>query len=135
MVSKARIIDHYFTANLLYVFFIGNTLETVSSSFLLQVLKSLFYFCQFKISGSLYASGGANPLLYEPVWQAARAVASPNEEGSTLYDDWLKQSSKTYANGVVKPKIGSLGSGSDFASFLQLYGISCADIYYVRCCN
>jgi len=58
-------------------------------------------------------------------------VASPDNAGSTLYDDWLKESSKTYANGVQKPKIESLGSGSDFASFLQLYGISCTDIFYV----
>ena len=62
-------------------------------------------------------------------------MASPNEEGSTLYDDWLKQSSKTYANGVVKPKIGDLGGSSDYVSFLQFYGISCTDMYYVRGCD
>ena len=58
-------------------------------------------------------------------------MASPDEEGSTLYDDWLKESSKAYANGVKKPKIGDLGSGSDFTAFLQLCGISCASLSYV----
>lgn len=83
------------------------------------------------ILGSLYAGTSANPLLYEPVWQAAKTVSSPNNAGETLYDEWLKVAPKTYANGVVKPKITGLGSGSDFTSFLQLYGISCSSMYYV----
>jgi len=58
-------------------------------------------------------------------------VASPDNAGSTLYDDWLKESSKIYANGVKKPKIGDLGSGSDFTAFLQLCGISSTSMAYV----
>ena len=95
-------------------------------------LKNVFSFLSlFSFLGSLYTYTSANPVLYEPVWQAAMKVPSPNSDGSTLYDDWLKVSSKPYGNKELKPKIENLGSGSDFTSFLQLYGISCTNMAYV----
>lgn len=74
---------------------------------------------------------GATPLLYETMWAAAAMVQCPNEGFDTLYDEWLNTSKKHY-NGVYKPNIGNLGSGSDFTGFLQLQGISSANLAYVH---
>ena len=82
-------------------------------------------------SGSLHVRAGAQPLLYEPLWQAARAIKSPNNPGhDTLYDEWLNFSPKDY-DGILKPRIYGLGSGSDFTPFAQTVGISCAAATYV----
>ena len=57
-------------------------------------------------------------------------VECPNEGFETVYDEWLNVSHKVY-NGVNKPYVGNLGSGSDYTAFLQLYGVSAADMRYV----
>ncbi len=44
-------------------------------------------------------------------------VACPNPDFDTVYDEWLHYNSKEY-NGVLKPEISELGSGSDFTTFL-----------------
>ena len=75
-------------------------------------------------------SVSATPLLYETMWAAAAMVKCPNEGFDTLYDEWLNASKKRY-NGVYKPTIYNLGSGSDFAGFLQLRGISSSSHAYV----
>ena len=81
-------------------------------------------------SGSLSIFSNAQPLLYEPLWQAARAVKAPNPLSGTLYDEWLNISSKDYG-GVLKPEFHDLGSGSDYVAFAQTLGISSADLKYV----
>ena len=57
-------------------------------------------------------------------------VKCPNESFHTLYDEWLSVKPGFY-NGVAKPFIGNLGSGSDFTAFLQLHGISSVSMAYV----
>ncbi len=57
-------------------------------------------------------------------------VACPNPDFDTMYDEWLHYNSKEY-NGVLKPEISELGSGSDFTTFLQIQGISCTSMSYV----
>ena len=72
----------------------------------------------------------ANPLMYEVLWQATSSVKSPNTSFATVYDEWRSYMPGFY-NGVAKPAIGNLGSGSDFTAFLQKQGISCASMSYV----
>ena len=57
-------------------------------------------------------------------------VDCPNEGFDTMYDEWLNSSQKMY-NNVSKPLISNLGSGSDFTTFLQTYGISASSMTYV----
>ena len=73
----------------------------------------------------------ANPLVYEVMWKAAAMVKSPNNASETIYDEWLRSSKKVY-NGIFRPEITNLGSGSDYTMFLQSQGISCGDVSYVR---
>lgn len=98
--------------------------------FKLLWFRFLFSYNISLVEGSDYVRNLASPLLYEPIWQAAKSVKCPNPEYSTLYDEWLSVYSKDY-NGIVKPLINNLGSGSDYVSFIQTYGISCTDTSYV----
>ena len=83
----------------------------------------------FSGNQSFYAN--ASPLLYETVWEATKMVDSPTRQFSTVYDSWLNVSQAMYLGDVSRPKIGYLGSGSDFISFFQRLGISCTDMGYV----
>ena len=65
----------------------------------------------------------AGPLLYEPLWRAARAVRYPNPNFATVYDQWLQGSPKSYGS-ETKPRIFGVGSGSDHVSFVQTLGVS-----------
>jgi len=69
-------------------------------------------------------------LLREPLWLAAKAVKCPDPSFETLYDQWLARNPKVY-EGIVKPNIFGIGSGSDFVSFIQTAGISSASSGYV----
>ena len=82
--------------------------------------------------GDRYVDVVALPLLYEPLWQAAKKVKCPDPDFPSLYDQWLSVTSKDY-DGVVKPFIGNVGSGSDYTSFIQRQGISCSSMSYVSC--
>ena len=83
------------------------------------------------IAGTEIFSAEASSLLYEVLWSAAGKVPSPKEHFKTIYDEWLDATTGNY-RGRSRPKISNLGSGSDYAPFLQLQGISSADIRYVR---
>jgi N-acetylated-alpha-linked acidic dipeptidase len=61
----------------------------------------------------------ASPLLNDVLLQATKDVVT--NTGDTVYDNW-----KNTSNGP--PQIGVLGSGSDYTGFLQLLGITSADL-------
>jgi hypothetical protein len=80
--------------------------------------------------GGAYLRVSANPLLYKIMWQSSAKVSCPNEGFETVYDEWLNASMVDYG-GEPRPQISSLGSGSDFTTFLQQQGISSVDFRYV----
>ena len=59
----------------------------------------------------------------------AKSVPSP--KGGTLYDAWrtaVRRENSPTANPTAEPQIGTLGSGSDFTSFLDHSGVPATDI-------
>jgi len=61
----------------------------------------------------------ASPLLDDALVQATKDVVT--NTGTTVYDNWKNTSDGS-------PKIGVLGSGSDYTGFLQLLGITSVDL-------
>ncbi|KAM8920874.1 putative N-acetylated-alpha-linked acidic dipeptidase [Pelodytes ibericus] len=75
----------------------------------------------------------ASPILHKLLFESAKKVENPNPDEvkagrNTVFDTWLASLPSSYD--PATPRVGSLGSGSDYASFLQLLGISSADVRY-----
>ena len=75
----------------------------------------------------------ADPSLKQFVRDVTNSVPSPL--GSTVYDQWStaqvesgKSTSAISISGGLKPRVGDLGSGSDFTPFLQHIGVPSTDI-------
>jgi N-acetylated-alpha-linked acidic dipeptidase len=81
--------------------------------------------------GTFSSSGvhSLTPFLHE----LAQAVMDPIEPTRSLYDKWLKKAQdeakpKPGDTPLVAPKIGALGSGSDYTGFLDHLGIAAMDM-------
>ncbi|XP_053330467.1 putative N-acetylated-alpha-linked acidic dipeptidase [Spea bombifrons] len=75
----------------------------------------------------------ATPILHKLLFEAAKKVENPNPEEvkagrKTVFDTWVANMPSSHNPSV--PRVGDLGSGSDYSSFLQLLGISSADVRY-----
>ncbi|KAM4690072.1 glutamate carboxypeptidase 2-like [Rhinophrynus dorsalis] len=75
----------------------------------------------------------ATPILHKLLFEAAKKVDNPNpvevQAGrKTVFDTWVANLPSSYDPSI--PRVGDLGSGSDYASFLQFLGISSADVRY-----
>ncbi|MBI3952321.1 MAG: M28 family metallopeptidase [Acidobacteria bacterium] len=81
------------------------------------------------VSGKNFGAS-ASPSLAELVRQVAREITDP-ASGKSVYDAWLQrqreQSSQSEERVEVQPRVGRLGSGSDYTPFLQHLGIAAAD--------
>ncbi len=72
----------------------------------------------------------AVPSLREFLRQVTKAVSAPG--GGTVYDAWLDATRRENTPGTAapnEPRIGTLGSGSDFTSFLDHSGVPATDIH------
>ncbi|KAM3918010.1 glutamate carboxypeptidase 2-like isoform 2-T2 [Leptodactylus fuscus] len=75
----------------------------------------------------------ATPILHQLLFEAAKKVENPNPDEikagrKTVYDTWVKSLPSSHDPNV--PRVGELGSGSDYAPFLQIIGVSSADVRY-----
>ncbi|XP_072045881.1 glutamate carboxypeptidase 2-like [Amphiura filiformis] len=88
------------------------------------------------VHGTYVISFSDTPNLSKAIYAAAKKVKDPKPSGTrvTVYDTW-KERSLAGLNPDGTPFIGSLGSGSDYAPFLQLGGISAVDLSYVHDSN
>ncbi|XP_046364739.2 N-acetylated-alpha-linked acidic dipeptidase 2-like [Haliotis rufescens] len=87
------------------------------------------------VTGNYSLRAGATPLMYRAVYEAAKKVPNPNHTDTdhpTLYDNWLLKMewADEDGNNLNIPRIGSLGSGSDYATLVQLTGIASVDLGY-----
>lgn len=79
------------------------------------------------VDGTYSFNAAATPLLINPIFNATKITKCPNQTFDTVYDEWLHyQPDSTKTN----PQVNDLGSGSDYTSFLQGLGITCADMNY-----
>ncbi|CAO3596436.1 unnamed protein product [Absidia cylindrospora] len=72
-------------------------------------------------------SAKATPSLNQVIYQATRHVQDPRTGGS-VYDAWANLT--TTDGDEHLPKVGTLGSGSDFVGFLDYVGISSMDVRF-----
>ncbi|XP_033635312.1 putative N-acetylated-alpha-linked acidic dipeptidase [Asterias rubens] len=83
------------------------------------------------VIGTYILGAFGTPNLHKTIYQAAQKIPDPNPEGTrmTVYDTWKERD--FFGNTIDgNPTVGDLGSGSDYASFLQLAGISAIDLRY-----
>ncbi|MDX6501241.1 MAG: N-acetylated-alpha-linked acidic dipeptidase [Blastocatellia bacterium] len=89
------------------------------------------------VSGPNFSASSV-PSMWKLIWSAAQDVRDP-KSGKSLYDAWhsrvradLAESELYDANGNEKPasspRIGALGSGSDYTPFLQHLGVPSLDM-------
>ncbi|CAI8052637.1 N-acetylated-alpha-linked acidic dipeptidase 2 [Geodia barretti] len=79
------------------------------------------------IDGIYSFNAAATPLLIQPIYTATKTTKCPNKGFATVYDEWLHyQPNPTNS----APQVPGLGSGSDYTSFLQGFGITCSDMNY-----
>lgn len=81
------------------------------------------------VTGNYTLDGGATPLVHHALYEATKKVPNPNtaQAGRSVYDNWKMT---TPNEDKTQPKISPLGSGSDFASFVQQFGLPSVDLTY-----
>lgn len=75
----------------------------------------------------------ATPILHKLLFAAARKVENPNPDEiragrRSVFDTWVKNIPSSHDPNL--PHVKTLGSGSDYSPFLQITGISAADVLY-----
>ncbi|KAK3092472.1 hypothetical protein FSP39_003224 [Pinctada imbricata] len=108
-----------------------------STEWIEQYIKSLaarsvgYLNVDISVQGNFSLRALATPLLYEAIYSATRRVPNPDPLESsnvkTVYDKWLSSFPNADSS---KPRISSMGSGSDYASFIQQVGLPCLDVRY-----
>lgn len=83
------------------------------------------------VGGNFVASISSSPLVKDTIRDFSKNVEDPNahDDKQTIYD--ITTERRATKTGPPKPKIGDLGSGSDFAPFYQYIGVPAADFHYV----
>lgn len=84
------------------------------------------------VSGKNFGAS-ASPSLAGLVRQVAREITDP-ASGKSVYDAWLQrqreQNTQPDERAEPQPRVGRLGSGSDYTPFLQYLGIAAADVNF-----
>ncbi|KAM4692820.1 aminopeptidase NAALADL1-like [Discoglossus pictus] len=79
-------------------------------------------------NATLRAQG--TPPAQSVIFDASKQVKTPLDPSLSVYDNWMKHNNWSSSHYGVIPKLGTLGSGSDYAPFLHYLGITCMDIAY-----
>ncbi|XP_077981977.1 glutamate carboxypeptidase 2-like [Glandiceps talaboti] len=84
------------------------------------------------VNGAHRINAGASPHLFKAVYEATKKVSDPHPEGNrkTVYDSWKSRNPKDAGDPTSLPLIYDLGSGSDYAPFMQRIGVSSIDLSY-----
>ncbi|XP_056402751.1 putative N-acetylated-alpha-linked acidic dipeptidase isoform X2 [Hyla sarda] len=85
------------------------------------------------VSGNSTLRALATPILHKLLFASAKKIENPNPEEvragrRSVYDTWVKNQPSSHDPNI--PRVGELGSGSDYAPFLQIIGVSAADLSY-----
>lgn len=89
------------------------------------------------VQGNFTLRGGALPLLKNVLYDVAKSIPNPDEEEiragrRNVYETWLKRSPEKNGTGQLtgRPRVGLLGSGSDYDPFITAIGVSSVDLRY-----
>lgn len=84
------------------------------------------------VQGRFVFKGGSLPLLNQVMYDATKKVRNPdeaeyNQGRENVYDTWLHRTPDKEAD---TPRVGGLGSGSDYAPFVAFLGVPCVDMRF-----
>ncbi|EMP25813.1 N-acetylated-alpha-linked acidic dipeptidase-like protein [Chelonia mydas] len=79
-------------------------------------------------NATLRAQG--TPPAQSVIFAAAKQVQTPASSSMSVYDNWRNHFNRISPSYGVIPNLGSLGAGSDYASFIHYLGITSMDIAY-----
>ncbi|XP_052769425.1 N-acetylated-alpha-linked acidic dipeptidase 2-like [Mya arenaria] len=86
------------------------------------------------VTGNYSIRGLGSAPVFSAMYRAAQKVPSPNaDDGTTVFEEWVaRKPVRDPASGTDLgiPQINSPGEGSDYATFMQRAGITCADFRY-----
>ncbi|KAM4662502.1 putative N-acetylated-alpha-linked acidic dipeptidase [Discoglossus pictus] len=85
------------------------------------------------LAGNATLRALATPIMHKLVFEAAKKVENPNPSEisagrKTVFDTWVASLPSSHDPSV--PRVGELGSGSDYSPFLQIAGIPAVDVRY-----
>ncbi|XP_070577802.1 N-acetylated-alpha-linked acidic dipeptidase 2-like [Ptychodera flava] len=78
------------------------------------------------VQGNHVFRARSSPALYKAIYDATKKVTDPSERSKSVFENWIDKSPGSDG----QPSIGTLGAGSDYASFMDLVGISALDFRY-----
>ncbi|XP_061462417.1 aminopeptidase NAALADL1 [Rhineura floridana] len=79
-------------------------------------------------NATLRAQG--TPPAQSVIFAAAQQVKTPADSSLSVYDNWKRHFNRSSSVYGIIPSLGSLGAGSDYASFVHYLGITSMDIAY-----
>lgn len=84
------------------------------------------------VQGNFTVAASASPNLREALYEAARMVPDPDGSEENFYELWKARefTNRIYGRNLP-PQIGTLGGGSDYASFVGQIGISSMNLVYL----
>ncbi|XP_077996989.1 N-acetylated-alpha-linked acidic dipeptidase 2-like [Glandiceps talaboti] len=106
---------------------IGST-EWVEENMKTLSKKAVVYLnVDISVQGNHAFRAKSSPSLYQVIYDVTKKIKDPNDMTKTVYQNWLEKVPK---EGEAVPYIGNLGSGSDYAPFMNTLGVSSMDLRY-----
>ncbi|MEJ1273498.1 N-acetylated alpha-linked acidic dipeptidase-like 1 [Cricetulus griseus] len=79
-------------------------------------------------NATLRAQG--TPPVQSVIFSATKEISAPGPSGLSIYDNWIRYTNRSSPMYGLVPSMGTLGAGSDYASFIHFLGISSMDLAY-----
>ncbi|CAH6793600.1 aminopeptidase NAALADL1 [Phodopus roborovskii] len=79
-------------------------------------------------NATLRAQG--TPPVQSVIFSATKEISAPGPSGLSIYDNWIRYTNRSSSVYGPIPSMGTLGAGSDYASFIHFLGISSMDLAY-----
>ncbi|XP_052047710.1 aminopeptidase NAALADL1 [Apodemus sylvaticus] len=79
-------------------------------------------------NATLRAQG--TPPVQSVIFSATKEISAPGSSGLSIYDNWIRYTNRTSPVYGLVPRMGTLGAGSDYASFVHFLGITSMDLAY-----
>ncbi|CAO2584404.1 Aminopeptidase NAALADL1 [Lemmus lemmus] len=70
------------------------------------------------------------PPVQSVIFSATKEISAPGRSGLSIYDNWIRYTNRSSTVYGLVPSLGTLGAGSDYASFIHFLGISSMDLAY-----
>ncbi|XP_019353093.2 aminopeptidase NAALADL1 [Alligator mississippiensis] len=109
---------------------IGSTEYTEEFSSKLQARSVAYINVDISVFANATLRGQGTPPAQSVIFTAAKQVPAPGSGTGSVYDNWRHHTNRSSPAYGVVPSLGSLGAGSDYASFIHYLGITSMDLAY-----